>query len=218
MSKIKSLIFIQSLFMFIPLLIFSAEFKSTKTEKKAVSDDKQVELLLTSDKDVYTPCEPIILSITATNITDSTMTFFLPPSFGEDQFTFSVKNNSENKVSNVTSYGWALYKNLIPGSLSGHFLKFKPDDTYTKKFQIDRMYDMSMSGDYIISASFACLDYKTSTASNPKTNSIQIKILNENPSTKDDSDIILPPYDHKYFEFDDAPKEKPSDNESSKDQ
>lgn len=175
---------------------FSEEFISNNSSIQIVENNKYVQILLSSYKDTYNSCEPIILSITATNISDATVVFLMPPDFSENKFTYSIYNNTQNMKSEVTSYGNMLYQGHFPRGVSGYFLNFKPNDTYTKKFQIDRIYDMSLSGDYIISASFACFDLASKTGSYPKSNTIQIRITDENPSILDDSDIVVPSATH----------------------
>lgn len=192
MKNKNTLSFIYTIFFLIPLQIHSEEFHTTSSNIENIGISKQIEIVLTSDKIQYTPCEPIILSITATNVSSSTLSIFLPLSLSKKNFSFSVTHPPENQMVSLTSYGNNLYQETNPKSGSGYITTFKPTNSFIKKFQINRIHDMSQSGEYIISASFDFTDFASRQRLFAKSNPIHLTITDDNPCIKDVPPFIKP--------------------------
>lgn len=148
-----------------------------------IASDNQMRLEMHADKEIYQPCEQIIISVTASNISDVTINVWSGKSEYSIGFLFGVYNETKNKNTSFTDYGNEVYKpyydsfsaypgytiQVIDGKvinnvpiLSPTILTIPPDESISKKFVMNRLYDMSSSGDYVISCSCTLEETKAS--------------------------------------------------------
>ena len=136
-------------------------------------------LEISADRKVYLPCEPIVLSVTAKNISDATIFALLPRSDCAKGYIFDVTDTAFNRPSPLTVYGKQIYekflhfltappkKEIINGeTVTSRKLSFgvsfdrvvvPPGETYTNEFTINRIFDMTSEAKYEIACSFVFL-------------------------------------------------------------
>ena len=144
-------------------------------------------LELCTNKNIYQPLEPIILLIKAQNISDTTVSINFPKRFSEDGYSINVYNKTYEKESQLTEYGNKFYtaksspisKREVMNEEREKAVHIKPQSSYTKQIILNRIYDLSLCSNYVISSSMTVYDWISSlTAIQMKSKPIQIRIVN----------------------------------------
>lgn len=150
------------------------------------------------EKECFSPFEPIILSTSVSNVSDVTISISTMNRITPDKYMFSVFNTTHNLKSALTEYGKNEYINynttIIDNrrvtlySGKGRFLN--PKEIYCKSVHLNRLYDMTLSGEYIVSASYSYYDYSQKKPLWIESIPSRI-IINENhfPVTKNEKEI-----------------------------
>ena len=101
------------------------------------------------DNEKFNPCTPIVISVYIKNVGKTPLPFILRNSYLDT--TFEVKDEKGNTVPE-TSFGKWILNAEDPGGLSGCDLDNGEEIDIT--FLINRLYDMTKEGTYLITARF----------------------------------------------------------------
>jgi hypothetical protein len=127
---------------------------------------KRLALTLKTDKEAYLPCEPIVLSLSAKNISDATVSAYIPTPFNDYDCVVNVFNEKKNQNAIYTEYWKERNRNQTQTIIgrdnmiirSGKSVRIKPGASYTRRIILNRSFDMTLCADYIVSSSMTIID------------------------------------------------------------
>lgn len=111
---------------------------------ESIQDKVKIEISLRKEK--ASPCEPIVVSVTATNVSQEIVT--TQDSYLYEDFILEVKN-SKGELANLTDFGRRFYNK---SSTFHRYIIFdmNPSDCRTTQLLVNRLYDMTLSEKYQI--------------------------------------------------------------------
>jgi hypothetical protein len=162
--------------------------------------DHRIAYRIDANKYDFNPCEPIIPRLSFANISDATISTNIPYRNFFRNIKFTVFNEIDNATSFYTMYGKNIYKDLETytdkgskvklNSSSGPMIEIPPQENYCTYIVINRIFDMTLSGNYCITSSFSTFEWRSSSIIASESNLIHITIQENESITKSEENII----------------------------
>ncbi len=140
-----------------------------------------LQLKVAIEEKQYGPAEPILISVAIKNIDDVTTDVPIGSEFCRN-FHLSVFRNG--KKAPYTEYMSKIQNDPINKGLisSGKMISLSPGKTLENHRLINRYYDMSICGEYVISATCSFTDFQNQRTCNATSNSVTVEISDKHSS------------------------------------